>query len=60
MNQKDVVNAEQKENKVEDQETAISRNTAKKQDPFLRGLFFVLTKYDIQKMRKINQNINKI
>jgi hypothetical protein len=54
------VNVEQKENKVEDQETAISRNTAKKQDPFLRGLFFVLTKYDIQKMRKINQNINKI
>jgi len=31
MNQKDVVNVEQKENKLEDQETAISRKFKKKQ-----------------------------
>jgi|GEM_PF-5844413 hypothetical protein len=40
MNQKDVVNVEQKENKLEDQETAISRNFKKNnEDPFL-GIFF--------------------
>lgn len=40
MNQKDVVNVEQKENKLEDQETAISRNYKKNnEDPFL-GIFF--------------------
>ncbi len=43
MNQKDVVNVEQKENKLEDQETATSRNFKKTIKIPFRDLFFLRT-----------------